>query len=73
MMKKTKILMATGMFFLAGMMFTACGAETTEAEVQEQTAEKTVYQCPMDCEDGKTYDEPGQCPVCEMDIKEVKS
>ncbi|HLW29429.1 MAG TPA: heavy metal-binding domain-containing protein [Brumimicrobium sp.] len=70
-MKKVKILMATGMFFLAGMMFTACSSEGTEA--QEQTAQKVVYQCPMDCEDGKTYDEPGQCPVCEMDIKEVKS
>ena len=70
-MKKTKILMATGMFFLAGMMFTACGTEGTET--QEQTAEKVVYQCPMDCENGKTYDEPGQCPVCEMDIKAIKS
>lgn len=70
-MKKAKILMATGMFFLAGMMFTACGSE--ETEVQEQTAEKAVYQCPMDCEDGKTYDEPGQCPVCEMDIKRIDS
>ena len=70
-MKKAKILMATGMFFLAGMMFTACGSEGTDA--QEQTAKKTVYQCPMDCENGKTYDEPGKCPVCEMEIKEVKS
>lgn len=31
------------------------------------------YKCPMDCEDGKTYDEPGQCPVCEMDLTEVSS
>ena len=70
-MKKAKVLMATGMFFLAGMMFTACVSEGTE--VQEQTAERTVYHCPMDCEDGKTYDEPGQCPVCEMDLEEGKS
>lgn len=65
-MKKAKILMATGMFLLAGMMFTACGSEGTEA--QEQTAEKEVYQCPMDCEEGKTYAEEGQCPICEMDL-----
>ena len=29
------------------------------------------YQCPMDCEHGKVYDEPGNCPVCKMDLKEV--
>jgi len=32
-----------------------------------------VYQCPMDCEKGKTYDKPGQCPVCKMDLKEKDS
>ena len=68
-MKKAKILMATGMFFLAGMMFTGCASESTEA--QEQSANKEVYQCPMDCEDGKTYDHEGQCPLCEMDLKKV--
>lgn len=72
-MKKAKILMATGVFLLSGMMFTACGSEGTNAETQEQTANNEIYQCPMDCEDGKTYEEPGQCPVCEMDLKKVES
>ena len=31
-----------------------------------------VYQCPMDCENGKTYDKEGICPVCEMDLKKVE-
>jgi hypothetical protein len=26
----------------------------------------------MDCEKGKTYDEPGSCPVCKMDLQKVK-
>lgn len=30
----------------------------------------TVYQCPMKCEGEKTYDKPGKCPVCKMDLKE---
>ena len=30
-----------------------------------------VYQCPMKCEADKTYDAPGSCPVCKMDLKEV--
>ena len=32
-----------------------------------------VYQCPMDCEKGKTYDKEGKCPVCKMALKPVKS
>ncbi len=30
------------------------------------------YQCPMKCEGAKTYDAPGTCPVCKMDLQEVK-
>lgn len=30
-----------------------------------------IYQCPMQCEGDKTYDEPGSCPVCKMDLKVV--
>ena len=31
------------------------------------TAEK--YQCPMHCEGDKTYDQPGKCGVCKMDLQ----
>jgi len=31
-----------------------------------------MYNCPMNCEDGKTYDEPGTCPVCDMDLVEME-
>ncbi|WP_410478524.1 heavy metal translocating P-type ATPase [Pedobacter gandavensis] len=27
-----------------------------------------IYYCPMHCEGDKTYDKPGQCPVCGMDL-----
>jgi len=30
------------------------------------------YQCPMQCEGTKTYDKPGKCPQCGMEMKEVK-
>lgn len=34
---------------------------------------KAVYYCPMHCEGDKTYDKPGNCPVCGMHlIKEEK-
>ena len=29
------------------------------------------YICPMHCEEDKTYDEPGSCPVCNMHLKPV--
>ena len=29
-----------------------------------------LYQCPMKCEGEKTYDKPGKCPKCSMDLKE---
>jgi len=29
---------------------------------------KTVYQCSMKCEGDKTYDAPGKCPVCGMNL-----
>ncbi|MEP2937383.1 MAG: heavy metal-binding domain-containing protein [Gilvibacter sp.] len=34
-------------------------------------AKEIAYICPMDCEDGKTYEEMGTCPVCKMDLKQV--
>ncbi|HLO71787.1 MAG TPA: heavy metal-binding domain-containing protein [Flavipsychrobacter sp.] len=30
------------------------------------------YQCPMKCEQEKTYDKPGTCPVCGMKLKGIK-
>ncbi len=32
-----------------------------------------LYYCPMQCEGDKTYDEPGNCPVCGMDLLEQPS
>ena len=43
-------------------------AKETEASKELHEAH-AAYQCPMDCEDGKTYAEAGSCPVCKMDLK----
>ena len=32
-----------------------------------------VFYCPMHCEGDKTYDRPGDCPVCGMDLVEEQS
>lgn len=38
---------------------------------KEVSSSEVAYQCPMDCEDGKTYHEAGSCPTCKMDLKET--
>lgn len=50
--------------------------EAAEEVKVDETTEKSKmamaeYQCPMKCEDDKTYSEVGSCPVCKMDLKEV--
>ncbi|MGB5190748.1 heavy metal-binding domain-containing protein [Robiginitalea sp.] len=62
--------------------FTSCKGEKksetapSETEVQSEAPASDLtaevrYQCPMDCEHGKTYDAEGKCPVCKMDLKPV--
>lgn len=36
---------------------------------ENQSANK--YKCPMNCEGDKTYDAPGRCPVCKMNLTMV--
>lgn len=64
---------------MTGLFITACGnkesKEATETTAHSQTAGEELhlaYQCPMDCEKGKTYSEKGTCPVCKMELIEVK-
>ncbi len=41
---------------------------------QENTGKGTgVFYCPMHCEGDKTYDQPGDCPVCGMDLVEEQN
>lgn len=80
-MKKTIV-----MFAVAALMMVSCKEEAKDQNATETTVEATdehaghnhkegemhlaSYACPMDCEKGKTYDAPGKCPVCEMDLVE---
>ncbi|NNK83303.1 MAG: hypothetical protein HKO92_09280 [Flavobacteriaceae bacterium] len=50
--------------------------EPLEEAVDEGTTDmnfevEDAYKCPMDCEEGKEYDEEGACPVCGMSLKHV--
>jgi len=71
---KKSILVVAAIFSIA-VMFTSCKETKKDAdkhEMHEHEAGETAhnaYQCPMDCEKGKTYEKEGNCPVCKMDLK----
>ena len=44
----------------------------SDKEMEHSEIAAAEYQCPMKCEGEKTYHEQGSCPVCKMDLKEVK-
>jgi len=46
-----------------------------EKKLKEKSSGKGsgVFYCPMHCEGEKTYDKPGDCPVCGMDLVEQPS
>ena len=76
-MKKSILMIA---FAIATLSTVSCDKKektetTTENEGhnhKEEDAHKLAYECPMDCEKGKTYDKKGTCPVCKMELIEVK-
>lgn len=44
-----------------------------EKKAPLKTSEQGVFYCPMHCEGEKTYQKPGDCPVCGMDLVEQQS
>lgn len=60
---------------LSVMAFGACKNDPSKhaAHTAEAVAPGTKYICPMNCEKGKTYDQPGSCPVCHMDLAPMKA
>ena len=55
---------------------TSCGNSSDKEDeseaATEQVTEDATYQCPMKCEGDKTYDKPGNCPVCKMELKKLE-
>jgi predicted small lipoprotein YifL len=76
-MKKRQIIAAM-LFVATTLSIASCGSKTSENNTEKTDAEQTEqvenvqYQCPMKCEGEKTYNEPGQCPKCNMDLEQVE-
>lgn len=47
-------------------------ADASGHDHKEGEKHEAAYKCTMDCEKGKTYDKPGKCPKCDMELAEVK-
>jgi hypothetical protein len=61
---------------LAAILFMiSCNNDATTTSKSESSdtlnseSHKHAYRCPMNCEKGKTYDKPGKCPVCGMELE----
>lgn len=48
-----------------------CGENEDVHQHVNNSQSETIYQCPMKCEGNKTYDKPGRCPVCGMNLAPV--
>ena len=76
-----KVIIVFALLFSISLVVTSCKGEKEDhseenKEMHEEhgadkadIAMNAEYQCPMDCEEGKTYDAAGACPVCAMDLK----
>ena len=53
-------------------MSMAVSCSSAEKEKTEESEHHEAYQCPMKCEGDKTYNEPGKCPKCNMDLTKVE-
>lgn len=43
--------------------------DAVDEKKEKVMTSKAHYQCPMNCEEGKSYVTQGSCPVCKMNLK----
>ncbi len=67
---KASFLVFIAVMGLFALTIQGCNGASEEKKT-EQVEEKAHYQCPMDCEKGKTYEKEGQCPVCGMELEKA--
>lgn len=66
-MKNQFLTLGAALFLAFGALsLSSCG---NGSEASHEHSEHAQYKCPMDCENGKTYEDEGKCPVCKMDLK----
>lgn len=66
-MKKITLLLFSAISILASCNDSGSSTKTSDSASTEN--HQHSYRCPMNCEKGKTYDKPGKCPVCGMNLE----
>lgn len=51
--------------------YSMTGTISNSSAMSLSVVDTVRYQCPMQCEGEKTYDQPGTCPVCGMDLEKI--
>ena len=67
--KRFAVLLVTVLFITACNNDAKNKAGAQAAETAGTDEHKHSYRCPMNCEKGKTYNEPGKCTVCGMALE----
>ena len=52
-------------------LLAGCNSNSSSKKEDAKEAQSETYQCPMKCNDA-TYDKPGKCPVCEMELVKLE-
>ncbi|MFZ1675697.1 MAG: acetolactate decarboxylase [Saprospiraceae bacterium] len=65
-MRKTMRLLTIFLFSMTGII-------SNSSAMSVSVTDTIRYQCPMKCEGEKTYDHPGACPVCGMDLEKLEA
>ena len=51
-------------------MNSSCGCSGNN-QLKSKDQQEDGYRCSMNCEGNKTYNQPGECPVCNMQLVKV--
>jgi acetolactate decarboxylase len=65
--------MRSTMRLLTIFLFALTGIISKSSAMSVSVTDTVRYQCPMKCEGEKTYDHPGTCPVCGMDLEKLET
>ena len=67
---KKQFIALSSILILATATLVSCGGGDKKADKKEEV-KTDVYTCPMKCNNGQTYDKPGKCPECGMELEKV--
>lgn len=74
-----RIILLTALVFTVSITFNACKSEKREVKKEQVSSDEkkdmaiAKYQCPMKCEQEKTFEKEGECSVCKMKLRKIKT